>query len=575
MSGAFVCMAALKRIIILAAILSAPCALAQEDGDLSRPMRAAIRLYERGEDLQAMDRFMEILTKGDPTERARANEYLNAITHRMNTGQSAPVRGSSDQESADIKPVARRADPPDSVDEPAPPLRKTAPAAPRETEMSAADTTLMRKEIRARMRSAQEKSLDDLRAVEGVRVVLRANGDPDAIGLPSPLLFKSGIAFQRGASRLLDPLTRLVFSLGGSQVLILPEGTSIGDAKVLDMRRTMGISSHLYQAGVAPPRVRVNLLNTQVSVPPSLQDFRGVIVVFLHDQPLSLAVENAIGDDSGPPISLGVYPQQIRPVRDQGAVIEFSVADPHAGVASWKFQLLHPSVDGSDLSTLQEVIGGGPVFHQIFWNGKRNYFGNPLPAGRYECVLSAVDAKNRRRTLHRWIQVLGEGPAPAEKLLSEAPAAKSAPPSPDLPGDSSRPLVSGVKPAAAPKRKIVKRPVRPKTQSLPSPEPTPRGADPTRYALAFEKNTHQMTRSSEQALAKAALALANYPLETLRVVGHSALGEPEGDALAGRRAKMVAGLLVNRYQVEPKKIQISSSASGKGAKVELLMGRGD
>lgn len=73
----------------------------------------------------------------------------------------------------------------------------------------------------------------------------------------------------------------------------------------------------------------------------------------------------------------------------------------------------------------------------------------------------------------------------------------------------------------------------------------------------------------------AAAELANYPLEALKVIGHAASDEADQASLADRRAKMVAGLLVNRYQIEPKKIQISSSASGKGAKVELVMGRND
>ena len=54
---------------------------------LSREMRLGVRYYEKGEDLQAMDRFMEVLTKGDPGERAMANDYINRITRRMNTGR--------------------------------------------------------------------------------------------------------------------------------------------------------------------------------------------------------------------------------------------------------------------------------------------------------------------------------------------------------------------------------------------------------------------------------------------------------------------------------------------------------
>jgi outer membrane protein OmpA-like peptidoglycan-associated protein len=691
-------MSVLKKLIIVAALLIVlPRARAQEDDDaragLSRPMKSAIHFYETGDDMQAMDRFMEILTKGDPSERSMANEYINLITHRMNSGggaggSPAPKVGTASAESSPAQaPVpARSYDAPaprtpsaaapsvapsatplknagasggaivsegtaapahrptrmDAIDESEAPARKAPRPAPaarssssRGEEMSTANKSLMRKEIKSRLHSAQERSLSDLKSVDGVRVVMRENGDPEAIGIPSPLLFQTGISFQHDAVRLLDPLTKLVFALGSTQVLILPEGTALGDAKVLDMRRTMGISSSLYQAGVAPPRVRVNLLNTQVDIPKGLADFKGVVIVFQYDQPMQLSVESAVGDELGPPISLGVFPPQIRPSRNQGAIIEFSVSDPPAGLVSWKFQLLQPSKDGSELAALQEVVGGGPVFHQIFWNGRQNYFGSPLPSGRYECVLTALDAKNRQRTLHRWIQVLPDE-GDAEKMLASGPEVASAPetsatsvekvpasrvagaaPSEDLAPAEAKPLVKGVKaaapaaeisskpkPVAKAKRRVASRAARAKKEgktakaakaaepdtetSADASRPAPavgasaaaktaapvKEAKPGHYELAFAKNTHQMTAASEKALAKAANDISSYPLETLQVVGHATTDETDSTALADRRAKMVAGLLINRYQVEPKKIQVSSS-SGQAATVDLVLARND
>jgi outer membrane protein OmpA-like peptidoglycan-associated protein len=666
-------MPSLKRFIIVAFVVAAlPWAHGQDDdarAGLSRPMLTAIHFYEQGDDIQAMDRFMEILTKGDPSERSMANEYINLITHRMNSEGGAggnpatPRAGVATAEplapaalgeklpasalprkktSADGGEIvsgdagARRLSRADSIDDAESSARRSKGAAShalRGDEMSPSNKALMRKEIKARLHAAQERSLADLKAVDGVRVAMRENGDPEALGIPSPLLFQAGIAFQRDAGRLLDPLTKLVFALGSTQVLILPEGTALGDAKVLDMRRTMGISSSLYQAGVAPPRVRVNLLNTQVDIPKSLSDFKGVVIVFQYDLPMTLSVESAVGDELGPPISLGVFPPQIRPSRNQGAIIEFSVSDPPVGLVSWKFQLMQPSKDGAELTPLQEVVGGGPVFHQIFWNGRQNYFGSSLPPGRYECQLTALDAKNRQRTLHRWIQVLADE-GEAEKLLASGPepskaAAASAgaaavekalaatAPSEDLPGGSDKPLVKGVKPArskaaveivpaprAALKSKhlIVRRGIRAKKAakadkgkaakvSVPkaadaagspalaaspatAPAPAPPAEKPGHYQLAFNKNTHQMTAASEKALAKAATDLSSYPLETLQIVGHAAADENDAGTLADRRAKMVAGLLINRYQVEPKKIAVSSSA-GDSATVELVLARND
>lgn len=687
-----------KRLLVVAALLGAPASsiLAQEDeggtSGLSRPMQNAIRFYESGDDMQAMDRFMEILTKGDPAERSMANEYLNLITHRMNAGggkagNPSAVRGDVAAEAAAEKTMAmnaprspasrpgsaapvmtdgisnsRRARDLDAVEEPerrAPSRGRSVPGAPRGDDMSASNKAVMRKEIRARLRSAQEKSLSDLKAIDGVRVVMRENGDPEAIGIPTSVLFPSGISFHRDASRLLDPLTKLVFALGSTQIIILPEGTAIGDAKVLDMRRTMGISAHMLSAGVAPARVRVNLLNTQVDIPKGLLDFKGIVAVFVYNQPLSLAVESAVGDELGPPISLGVFPGQFRPARNQGVVIEFSVSDPPAGLVSWKFSLLQPSKDGLELTPLQEVVGGGPVFHQIFWNGRQGYFGDVLPAGRYETVLTATDAKNRQRTLHRWISLVDDGGGSSEKLLAdkESPAAGGASPrapgpvdgagpvtsvepvsslAPSAPGTElggAAPLVKGVKPAAAAPssvelpapgskgaktaRRVVSRPVRgrkpaaradkgrearavePKagaedaaedaSESAPAASPKPAAktaakaaaADPAvkpgsgRFELAFNRDTHQMTDAANKALAKAATTIAVYPLESLRVAGHAAVDEKDAPVLAERRAQMVAGLLINRYGVEPKRIRVASSVSEAGPRVDLEFAGGE
>ncbi len=639
----------LKTLVIAAALASLlPLARAQDADDtqtgLSRPMKTAIHFFEQGDDVQAMDRFMEILTKGDPSERSMANEYINLITHRMNSGggyggspapkapANAPGASGGDVVAEGVAAPNPRPSHGDELDESESDGRKArrpVARATRSDEMSASNKALMRKEIRARLHAAQERSLVDLKAVEGVRVVMRENGDPAALGIPSPLLFQSGISFLRDASKILDPLTKLVFALGSTQVLILPEGTAMGDAKVLDMRRTMGVSAALYQAGVAPPRVRVNLLNTQVDIPKSLLDFKGVVIVFLYDQPMILSVESAIGDEQGPPISLGVFPQQIRPSRNQGAIIEFSVSDPPAGLVSWKFQLLQPARDGSELAPLQEVVGGGPVFHQIFWNGRQNYFSSPLPTGRYECILSALDAKNRQRTLHRWIRLLGDE-GDSEKMLATGPgtvkssstmvappdsaktaAGAPAAPSEDLPGGDAKPLVKGLKPAAktaafevsprrgsSSKRTVVRRGVRAKkaskddkgksakatqpkaasakdadgaSASAPSP-----AEKPGRYVLAFARNTHQLTPASEKTLAKAATDISVYPLETLQVIGHAAPDEQDADKLSDNRARMIVGLMINRYQIPPAKITMTASASaGEGATVELVLARSD
>jgi outer membrane protein OmpA-like peptidoglycan-associated protein len=576
-------------VLIAASALVAVDGSAQMDGEqdtsnLSRPMRTAILFYERGDEMQAMDRFMEILTKGDPAERPMANEYISLITQRMNAGSadfkapprkqpSLPVMEERVPKAAAPRAVTQESAPrpvlPQAVIEaeavaPAPPPAASRPvAAPRPR----ADKELMKKETKAKIRTSLEKSLKEIKAVEDVRLVMMENGDPLAIGIPSPLLFSSGISFQKSAGKLLDSVSRLVYALGGAKVFLLPEGSAVGDAKVLDMRRAMGVSAHLFSAGIAPARVKVNLLNSQVDIPKAMQDFKGILLVFVYNEPLGLAMEGALGDEAGPPLSLGASSPAFRPERGEGVIIEFSVSEPPSGLVSWKFQLLQPlAASRENPAPLQEVLGGGPVFHQIYWNGRQNYFGALLPAGRYECVLTATDAKNRQRTLHRWIELLADK-APAVAPAARAPVPAPVPPEPvkaDVLVEEVKQKLAAVeigrkkrasKAAAAKTKAAAPKPVKPASGS---------------YELGFNKGTHQLTPEGEKLLAKVAQTVSYYPLENLKLIGCAEPSEPDSLSLAERRAQMVAGLLINKYQVEPKKIQVNSKvAQDQGHKVEV------
>jgi len=628
-----------------AAFMAAAAVSAQDDeagsaSGMSRQMKQAVTFYEQGEDIEAMDQFMDILTKGNSSERAVANEYLNLISHRMTTPtkdekkpaglKAAALKaiGVSDERPAEAPAAAASKVNEDADERPAEAPAERQPVQPdaeADVEPAAgpkaqANKEALHKEIKSKLRVILGAGLRELKAASGIRVVSLENGDLQAIGIPSARLFVSGISFRKSAGKMLDALTRIVYSLGGAQVTILPEGTAVGDAKVLDMRRTMGISAHLFSAGIATPRLKINLLNTQVEIPKALRDFKGIIVLFEYNRPLTLTVDSLIGDEAGPPITLGVYPQAISPDRDEGAIIEFSVSEPPAGLTSWKFQLLQPSSGNSALAPLQEVVGGGPIFHQIFWNGRRNHFGPVLPPGRYECVVTATDGKGRTRTLHRWIHLLSQGQtaATAEKLMDEntrpgiAAAASSSgrAPSADLPHSApikaaallknTRARALGVQIVPRARReqnklgRSARRPLSGKArgrrakaaQSKAGPSAAPRaevapspaaqsGSDAGLYNIAFQENSHQMTPGGEEYLKKCSELAASRPLENISLTGYARASETDASVLAERRAQMIAGLLINRYQTEPKRIQVRSAVSDeRGQTVEIRLSGG-
>ena len=565
----------------------------------SRQLQTAIMFYDRGDDMQAMDRFLEILSKGAPSERVTANEYLNLITHRMNpmakevqkpaaaTAEPGHPEAPSDSGAARDESAGAAA----GETSRAMPGGTPVPAQRRASDLPLAGKDLIRKEINVKLRQMLETSLKDLRSYEAIRVLMLDDGSPSAIAIPSSLLFASGINFAKGATRILDALTRMIFSLHNAQVVILPEGAADGDSKFLEMRQSMGISADLFSAGIAAPRVKVNLLNTHVDMPKALQDFKGVVLLFNYNRPLDLEMESSLGEESGPPITLGAYPQAFRPDRGEGAVIEFSVSDPPAGLASWRYQLNRPTAGGS--APLHELVGGGPVYHQDYWNGRLDHFGALLAPGRYECVLTATDGKNRTRTLHRWIQIGGEVPAkpavvpspPAAPVqasprpssqtqkppivIEEAPQVKSVELTPRL-----QPTVRAAGVRRAPPRRKAKaqdRP-RPKAQGEPAARPAAGGGA---FEVSCKAGTHRMTPEGKMALEHAAAAAAADAAKTIELTGFADTSETDAKALAERRAQLVAGQLINKYQIEPKRIQVRSNVSDGGmprVEVRLVVG---
>jgi len=508
-----------------------------------------------------MDLFLDVLTHGIPEERPVANEYLNLITQRMNVGSAMqPLQ------LAGIPGIAGGAG------LPRPPVPR--PETPPRAEFNALpDRT--RKDIEDRIKAKVRAYLDAIKETEGVRLLMADSNNPRALGIPTDVLFERGVVHQRSAARLLAALTGLVFSLGATQVILLPEGTTVGDSKILDMRRTIAISSHLVYTGVAPPRLRVNLLQDQVDMPKAMADFRGIVILFVYNQPLPLKPDHVLGEEKGPPLSLGVFPERFRPDQGQGVLIEFSVVEPPVGLANWRFKMQAPARQGADASTIQEVSGSASVFHQVYWNGRKGYWGSVFPEGRYHVSLSATDSRGRTRSVHRFITVGGPPkpkpkprpkPKPAKK--PKPVAVEAASPSPAVEagetgaGDGSPSVTPENPPPVVPSQ----------GKSPASGEGSAENRDPFRYQIAFNPGSQEMTPNGEQTLSQAANAMGVYPLAKLDLVGYASNNESDPEILARNRAQAVANVLIRKFSVDSKRIQIQSKVTaGSPPQVEIFI----
>ncbi|MBI3547439.1 MAG: OmpA family protein [Elusimicrobia bacterium] len=618
---------------------------------LSKQMQLAIHLYQQGRDTEAMDRFMDVLVNGEPRERTMANDYLNLITQRQNVIGGELASGAKNNlpqpEVVPVRPLRR-----DPVGVPSGRLSTPSPSLESERDpeqLARSNKAVMKREIDNAVRAKARLFLSELEKLEEIRVIMADGRNPRAIGIPTEFFFENGTIFKKTSASILKNLSGLVYCLGATQVAILPEGVMLGDSKILDMRRTMAISSYFSSAGIAPPRIRVNLLQSQVDLPRGLADFRGIILLFIYNQPLTLSAERLIGEESGPPISLGIFPERVSAERNEGSIIEFSVVEPPVGLSSWKFHILPPGKRGAEAAPIQEVMGGAPVFHQIYWNGKRNYFGSALPSGSYEVVVTATDAKGRTRSLHKWIALQGAAPAEEPTAVASRPAPASSSPArasrgggddgplevgartgssglragvpvSDLPGSGRKKpaYVQLVKrtPAASEKRASAKKsakkkpagkskkgkgvkaakkptpeveaqepelpeqalrkepiaqpnpiPQAPPTMPAPQPEqPAPKTqpaqqATSMSYQVWFAQNTENMTQKGDQAVQQVADTMTYYPQVNLNLIGYASRSETDAQALAEKRASQVSSLLVNKHNVDSRRIQIQSKVT--------------
>lgn len=396
-------------------------AFAQENSSsrgLSRTMEQAIRLYRAGENTEAMDRFMEILVKGSPSEKALANEYISKITMGMNTG----VAGIEDDETdAGLAAVRSQAQNRKNAARGLSGANAYAYAPERiSEENTAARKEVISKRVNKKMEEMRQEVLLKLSNLSSVKLYTK-NGRLTALSMNSNFFFSGDTAFKRGTEEALSLIAGLIFTMGKVSCLILPEGSVGGDIRIKNIRRAIALNSYLENRGVSKAKVDVDLVGNDISIPKELGNIGGLIILFDYTKEPRLKPVDDM-KVKGPRLSLGVYPTAIAPHKNEGAVVEFSVMELPAGIPSWSFQIYQAQGDGSRLQ-LQEIHGTGAQYNQSYWNGRRNFFGIPYPAGRYIFALTAKDLEGNENTVSRYIQIQ---PSPNEERYQNASSVANA-----------------------------------------------------------------------------------------------------------------------------------------------------
>lgn len=611
--------ACLAALIALAAAfpLSLPLAAQSGGSGVSRSMEQAIRLYHEGEDTEAMDRFMDILVKGSPSEKALANDYISKITLRMHTGVNTMKETETEVGSMNTVNNAR----------PGTEARKAAASSqagddePDESEDSAAaQKDRIAEKITAKIAQMRRDLLLQMRDSDAVKIYM-GDSMPRAITLDPSFFFAGDTGFRTGTDKELSLISGLIFTLGKVNCLILPEGAAGGDVKIKSIRRALALNSYLEARGISKARLDVNLTGTDVQFPKELTNISGLIILFEYDKEPRLK-ELADIQTKGPKISLGVYPTAIAVQNNEGAVVEFSVMDSPVGIPSWTFQIFQIQKDGSRLQ-LQEINGSGAQYNQSFWNGRSKFFGAPYPSGKYIFTVTAKDVEGRESSLSRFVLV--KPSAEEEKMMASKPAVQSArekenedetmTPS----GVKSRSVKAGAaggktgkmlkagsalrkgkKAPAAPKKKIkskTKAKAKPDeaegvdteaeapagdataadapagdTQAEAKPKKKAAAAEggggapgefsgQVSYKVYFKENTATITANSEKKLAQVAETLGYYPMASIALTGYAYSGEANAEVMAENRVNYVATRLAEKYKIARTRMNVKSQVS--------------
>lgn len=448
-------------------------------------------LYEQGKYDDAMDNFVDVFVSGNAEQISEANEYVNMI-HFKRGGVEAPKQvpydsaleekraedsghsgkvlfdpaGYYNKDNADNvenKPVktektpvaaataaeeaAEETEPAEEVNEPVI-YRPDGTIVDSEKDVNSdypekiypksnmpSDDDEELRELRAEAIDKQIASMNDdiikkLSSFDGVNVYMRGGG-VDAIDIESRVLFANdGINFKPEAKEILDYVYSLMILNGTPSFILLPPGSYSDEVSIGGVRQTIALNSYLINMGISSAKLSFNMGLTTEEPPAKFSNLEGISIVFDYTAEPNLTLKSP-DKDLPPVLSLGLYPfRAITPEKDEGMVVDFSVMQSSDKVADWALQIIQHAKDGK-YYVVRQISGEGPVYRQIFWNGKKQYFGQILPLGNYTIILRAMDVEGREKVVRRKVELLGEKKAAAVVKKAAKQAVKKNQPSED------------------------------------------------------------------------------------------------------------------------------------------------
>lgn len=520
-------------------------------------------LYENGQYLAALSKFMIVLRKNPQQPEAR--QYLRLVIEAMRKNPNA---------------VANRASP---------------------TSQAAVPSALVQEEIRQRMRKRSLLTLD-LKAIPGIVVNIKNN--QAQVEVDASILFaEKASGLKEQGVPLLDRVAAWLQTFGQQPVIIhiYPEETQDPDANggLFLHRYAQLYNFFVEERKLAPARfVSADLLGQEAGRPQDLpldeltkQKSSTGTIVSGPSTPASRVVIETIGNHAAYlevagsdiphvrwlELSILSSKSMFNPEEGEWASLDLA-ALTHPGLRSWSFQIVPAGSKGA--APVMALEGKENLLKRIGWNGIDQKTGSFVRSGAYVCRLVATDSDGNLQTRDMNLEV--------QRTVLETPLLVK-----KLDKSNGR----GSSDKAKPKRKRKTKPVEPPPEQsdepaqIPSrPKASPGGeanapeatsdtdrAVPTiwKQVIQFDNNQGELKPTLKTSLERIGKTLEVYPLQKVRIMGFADASEDNAAQLARKRAETVRDTLVNEYQVDPKRVIVAggkvSSGSGEsgGPKVEM------
>ncbi|MDR1124198.1 MAG: hypothetical protein LBL61_06415 [Elusimicrobiota bacterium] len=423
-------------------------------GDAAAKLEEGKKYYAQKNYDAAMDSFVDVFVNGNSQQIAEANEYVNMIHFAMG-GVDAPKKVDYDPElekqraaqqaqgrelfsaedqqqnqaasktAGDAPAVAEAAQAQAAQPQAALPQQLVSETIIPASELAKADRGALREmrmeAVNAQIEDMTAKIIKRLAAAKGVNVYMR-EGAVDAVDIKSDELFDANNNFKLSAKPVLDALYALMLVSGTPSFVLLPQGSYSDDVSIQAVRQAVALNSYLINEGISSSKITFNMGLTTEQPPAKFSNLEGISVVFDYTAQSNLKMKLA-DKDTPPVMSMGIYPfESLNPDNGEGMLVDFSVMEASSPVADWSLQIIQHNKDGK-FYVVRQVSGIGAVYRQIFWNGRKQYFGEILPLGAYSIVLKAKDIDGREKIVRRKVVLTGNAPKGAKPVAAAAAAA--------------------------------------------------------------------------------------------------------------------------------------------------------